>query len=48
MSMPKTISAGAVICCAIWTGVNLATGGDGSPLLALIAVLGLVQYVVVE
>lgn len=48
MTISQYCSAGTIVYCAIWTAVNLATGGEPSPLMALIAVLGLVQYVVVE
>lgn len=48
MSISKMCSAGTVICCAIYTALNLAAGGEPSLFMALMAVVGVVQYVILE
>lgn len=48
MTISKIISASIVLLGAIYTAINLATGGEPSPLTAALAVVGVVQYAVLE
>ena len=48
MTISKLISATIVLLGAVYTAVNVHAGGEPSPAIALMAVAGLVQYVVLE
>lgn len=48
MTISKIISASIVLLGAVYTAVNVYVGGEPSPAIALMAVVGLVQYVVLE
>ena len=48
MTVPKLINAVIVLLGAAYTAINLATGGEPSPLTAPLSVVGLMQYVVLE
>lgn len=48
MTISKIISASIVVFAAIVTAVNVHVGGEPSPAIALLAVIGLVQYAVLE
>lgn len=48
MSFAKINASCMVLLGAIYTAVNLATGGEPSPLTAALAFVGVVQYVVLE